>query len=67
MYFIVHSISIGAKMKKLTLEMVSYWLGTSPNEGAKVIREIANSSLTPDEWTPKILYNDIIETWSEKE
>lgn len=54
-------------MKKLTLEMVSYWLGTSPNEGAKVIREIANSSLTPDEWTPKILYNDIIETWSEKE
>ena len=54
-------------MKKITLEMVSYWLGTNPNEGDKVIREIANSRFTPDEWTPKILYNDIIETWNEKE
>jgi pyridoxine/pyridoxamine 5'-phosphate oxidase len=54
-------------MKKITLEMVEYWLGTDTNEGAKVIREIANSRFTPDEWTPKILYNDIIETWEEKE
>ena len=53
------------KKIKITLEMVSYWLGTNPNEGARIIQEIANSRFESEPWTPKILYNDIIETWKE--
>jgi hypothetical protein len=45
--------------------MVSYWLGTNPNEGARIIQEIANSRFESEPWTPKILYNDIMETWKE--
>ena len=54
-------------MKKITLEMVRYWLGTDVDEGAKVIREIANSCFSSDPWTPEILYNDIMETWDNRE
>ena len=53
------------KKIKITLDMVEYWIGTNPNEGAKIIREIANSKFESEPWTPKILYNDIIETWKE--
>tara|TARA_R100001082_G_C4361458_1_gene159577 strand:+ start:209 stop:385 length:177 start_codon:yes stop_codon:yes gene_type:complete len=54
-------------MKKITLEMVRYWLGTDVDEGKKTIREIANSCFGSDPWTPEILYNDIIETWDNRE
>jgi|TARA_R100000084_G_scaffold67411_1_gene29520 hypothetical protein len=54
-------------MKKITLEMVRYWLGTDVGEGEKTIREIANSCFHSDPWTPEILYNDIIETWDSRE
>ena len=53
------------KKEKITLEMVSYWIGTNPDEGAKILREIANSKYEKEPWTPKILYNDIMETWKE--
>ena len=45
--------------------MVSYWIGTNPDEGAKILREIANSKYEKEPWTPRILYNDIMETWKE--
>ena len=53
------------KKIKITLDMVDYWIGTNPNEGAKIIREIANSKFELEPWTPKILYNDILETWKQ--
>ena len=53
------------KKIKTTLDMVQYWIGTNPNEAAKIIREIANSKFESEPWTPKILYNDIMETWKE--
>lgn len=49
--------------KEITLEMVEYWLGWCEDEGAKTLREIANSHKEDNPWTPNILYNDILETW----
>tara|TARA_R100000664_G_scaffold34210_1_gene55094 strand:+ start:1300 stop:1572 length:273 start_codon:yes stop_codon:yes gene_type:complete len=51
---------------KITLDMVRYWLGWSENEGAKTLRDIANSKNEDKPWTPDILYNDIIESWKER-
>jgi hypothetical protein len=51
------------RQKKITLEMAKYWLGWSEDEGAKTLRDIANSKYGNNPWTPDILYNDIIETW----
>ena len=52
---------------EITLNMVKYWLGYETDEGAKTIRDIANSSHNGYEpWTPDVLYNDIIKTWDEK-
>ena len=53
-------------MKKITLDMVHYWLGSDQDEGAKTIREIANSKCDDNPWTPDILYNDIIGAWEER-
>ncbi len=52
--------------EQITLEMVEYWLGFSPIEGAKTLREIANSSIEGIPWTPNILYNDILESWKDR-
>jgi hypothetical protein len=49
------------RQKKITLEMAKYWLGWSEDEGAKTLRDIANSKYENNPWTPDILYNDIIE------
>ena len=51
---------------KITLDMVRYWLGWSENEGAKTLRDIANSKNEDKTWTPDILYNNIIESWKER-
>tara|TARA_Y100001951_G_C11197413_1_gene215111 strand:+ start:424 stop:696 length:273 start_codon:yes stop_codon:yes gene_type:complete len=51
---------------KITLDMVRYWLGWSENEGAKTLRDIANSKNEDKPWTPDILYNDIIKSWKER-
>ena len=51
---------------KITLDMVRYWLGWSENEGAKTLRDIANSKNEDKPWTPDIPYNDIIESWKER-
>ncbi len=51
---------------KITLDMVRYWLGWSENEGAKTLRDIANSKNEDKPWTPDILYNNIIESWKER-
>ena len=50
-------------MKKITLEMVRWWVGNNNEEALKTIREIANSVYEKEPWTPKILHNDIIKTW----
>jgi hypothetical protein len=55
------------KKIKVTLEMVSYWVGANPYESSKIIKEIANSKFESEPWTPNILHNDIIETWNENE
>ena len=54
-------------MKKITLEMVRYWVGYTKDESIKTIRDIANSVYEKEPWTPKILHNDIIETWEGRE
>ena len=51
---------------KITLDMVRYWLGWSENEGAKTLRDIANSKNEDKPWPPDILYNNIIESWKER-
>ena len=51
---------------KITLDMVRYWLGWSENEGAKTLRDFANSKNVDKPWTPDILYNDIIKSWKER-
>jgi len=53
---------------KVTIEMVEYWVGLeNPND---IILEIANSIFYEDEheeneYTPEILHNDILTTWTE--
>ena len=49
---------------QVTIEMLEYWLGLeNPKD---IILEIANSIYDEEEWTPKILNNDIVESWKEK-
>ena len=50
-------------MRKITLEMVKYWVGWTEDESIKVIKEIANSAYEDFIWTPKILRSNILETW----
>tara|TARA_R110002020_G_scaffold121441_5_gene275996 strand:+ start:3008 stop:3253 length:246 start_codon:yes stop_codon:yes gene_type:complete len=54
-------------MSKITLEMVKYWVGWTDDEAIKTIRDIANSAYEEEPWTPKILHNNITETWDENE
>ena len=49
---------------EVTMTMVKYWLGLE--NAAEVLQEIANSKDDEKPWTPKILHNDIVETWKEK-
>tara|TARA_R110000744_G_scaffold41284_4_gene93418 strand:+ start:4084 stop:4257 length:174 start_codon:yes stop_codon:yes gene_type:complete len=54
-------------MKKITNEMVKYFIGDNKNnEAVNIIREIANSHKDNVPWSPKILYNDIRSTWNVK-
>ena len=54
-------------MQKITNEMVKYFIGDNKkNEAINIIREIANSYKDNIPWTPKILYNDINQTWKTK-
>ena len=48
-------------MKKVNNEMLEYWLGCeNPKD---LLMEIANSIFDEEEYTPRILYNDITESW----
>lgn len=49
---------------KVNKKMVEYWLGLECPKDLLV--EIANSIFDEEEYTPSILYNDIVETWSVK-
>ena len=54
-------------MQKITNEMVKYFIGDNKkNEAINIIREIANSHKDNIPWTPKILHNDITQTWKTK-
>ena len=50
-------------MKKVTYEMVIYWLGNSKDEAVKILAEIANSYNDKIPYSPSILNDDINSTW----
>jgi len=46
---------------KVNKEMLEYWLGCeNPKD---LLIEIANSIFDEEEYTPRILYNDIAKSW----
>ena len=53
-------------MKKITDEMVEYFVRDKYKEAIKVILEIANSYKDNRPWTPNILNQDIRQTWQTK-
>ena len=53
-------------MKKITDEMVEYFVRDKYKEAIKVILEIANSYKDNRPWTPNILNQDIRKTWQTK-
>tara|TARA_R100001082_G_scaffold16994_1_gene8565 strand:+ start:512 stop:1033 length:522 start_codon:yes stop_codon:yes gene_type:complete len=64
--FYSYEILDNNQKSKITLEMAKYWLDLSEDEGAKTLRDIANSKYENNPWTPDVLFNDIIETWESR-
>tara|TARA_R110002012_G_scaffold48307_1_gene125860 strand:+ start:166 stop:330 length:165 start_codon:yes stop_codon:yes gene_type:complete len=48
---------------KINKEMLEYWLGCE--DPKDLLIEIANSIFDEKQYTPRILYDDIADTWKE--